>query len=77
MDNHRKLSRVLMEEPSKIYIGDLRKALIHIGEEESMTRIRNTNIVYGDDGSPAAAAALEAQEDSEDSKSQVNPEESI
>lgn len=62
-----------MEEPSKIYIGDLRKALIHIGEEEPMKEIRNTNHVTG--GTPRGGK--EKAEVEEEVKSEVNPEESI
>ena len=45
-DNHRRMSRVLMEEPGRIYLGDLRRALAHVIEEKGpLTEIASTNVV--------------------------------
>ena len=37
-----------MEEPNKIYIGDLRKALAHIFQGKEAIDIQNTNIIGGE-----------------------------
>ena len=71
-----------MEEPSKIYIGDLRKALIHIGEEEPMKGIKNTNILIASPsprrakkGAAAAGAGKESNNKAEEPPA-ANSEES-
>ena len=64
-DNHRKMSKVLMEEPSLIYIGDLRKAIVQAIEFTPMVDVVNTNIYEDeddeamliDDGTAVAAGA--------------------
>ena len=48
-DNHRKLSRVLMEEPHKIYIGDLRIAVDQARNFAPMTEVVNTNHILVED----------------------------
>ena len=79
-DNHRRLSRVLFEEPNKIYIGDLRKAIMHLAEGKPANEIRNTNMAgqsYEDEEKKAepSGAVAEDEEPPEEPAEYVPPDE--
>ncbi|XP_059082396.1 uncharacterized protein LOC131879920 [Tigriopus californicus] len=44
-DNHKRLSKVLLEEPGKIFIGDLKEAMSILSKDLPINQIMNNNIV--------------------------------